>query len=366
MYVFNSSSVFSFLLVLITVTNQEPQQSGAASTSLLYTCKNYDTVHPNGICRSFMNDANIRVDVERTQTTEEVLDLWFNVVILYLSKTLFGKKGAKIYNKTNVICAEENLPIRFRKANIQKYISYEEFAANVPSLKWSLCHFIYPVCINNNSSDVSYPCKLQDHKHALIFLLRYWQELSLACKGSALEPAHTLYKINTSSLIQPSMRSIEKCQKIPASFNPIVHVDNCFLRESALEYNGTVRRTFNGKYCIPWQSIPSFRYKPYTAYLKNKYCRNPQGHGLKPWCYTDAESRRWGYCDVSVCFETNKSVIWMTLLCVVCVVAMVALMYFFLNRQRQIDEFEKRYGRRCEREIPEGLSVSVEQIVLLT
>ena len=35
--------------------------------------------------------------------------------------------------------------------------------------------------------------------------------------------------------------------------------------------------------------------------LQRNYCRNPQGYGKSPWCYTDLQTRKWEYCEVNKC-----------------------------------------------------------------
>ena len=39
--------------------------------------------------------------------------------------------------------------------------------------------------------------------------------------------------------------------------------------------------------------------RPYLD--KHNYCRNPEGRGTKPWCYTTDPQVRWEYCDIPVC-----------------------------------------------------------------
>ena len=71
--------------------------------------------------------------------------------------------------------------------------------------------------------------------------------------------------------------------------------------------------TKNGIPCQPWDA-PSLIHDPklnvhihplsslFRRYLEDhNYCRNPEGRGNRPWCYTLNSTIRWEYCDVPVC-----------------------------------------------------------------
>ena len=70
-------------------------------------------------------------------------------------------------------------------------------------------------------------------------------------------------------------------------------------------YNGTINVTVSGILCQSWDSqfphvhsITSL----FRRYLEgHNYCRNPEGRGQKPWCYTINETQRWEYCDIKEC-----------------------------------------------------------------
>ena len=67
-----------------------------------------------------------------------------------------------------------------------------------------------------------------------------------------------------------------------------------------LRYNGSVNVTVNGNKCLPWNLNPYLNADVYPELL-NKFCRNPQGYGKKPWCFIDYNKRIWEYCDVALC-----------------------------------------------------------------
>ena len=72
-----------------------------------------------------------------------------------------------------------------------------------------------------------------------------------------------------------------------------------------IHYNGTLNVTVSGRTCQHWDS-DSPHFHPITSlfryYLENhNYCRNPEGRGKRPWCYTIDPSVRWEYCNVPNC-----------------------------------------------------------------
>ena len=75
--------------------------------------------------------------------------------------------------------------------------------------------------------------------------------------------------------------------------------------DQGINYNGTVSTTVSGWTCQAWdsttpQSHPfTSLYRPYLE--DHNYCRNPEGRGSRPWCYTTEPSVRWEYCDVPLC-----------------------------------------------------------------
>jgi len=82
-------------------------------------------------------------------------------------------------------------------------------------------------------------------------------------------------------------------------------VECYYVEDKGVNYNGTVNITASGKVCQKWDSTtPHFHpltslYRPYLE--GHNYCRNPEGRGEHPWCYTTDPSTRWEYCDVEKC-----------------------------------------------------------------
>ena len=81
---------------------------------------------------------------------------------------------------------------------------------------------------------------------------------------------------------------------------------DCYTEEDlGIRYNGIVNVTISGRTCQPWDSDTP-HYHPLTSLYRpyldgHNYCRNPEGRGKRPWCYTTDPSVRWEYCDVPFC-----------------------------------------------------------------
>ena len=76
-------------------------------------------------------------------------------------------------------------------------------------------------------------------------------------------------------------------------------------------YDGIVNVTLSGKTCQVWDSNEPHThpltslYRPYLE--EHNYCRNPEGRGDRPWCYTTDPNTRWEYCMVPLCSESSDS-----------------------------------------------------------
>ncbi|KAJ8396209.1 hypothetical protein AAFF_G00020760 [Aldrovandia affinis] len=74
------------------------------------------------------------------------------------------------------------------------------------------------------------------------------------------------------------------------------------------DYRGTKHKTKTGKLCQRWAS--SYPHKPNItpethpkADLEANFCRNPDGDGTGPWCYTTDVTTRWEHCSIQDCSE---------------------------------------------------------------
>lgn len=74
------------------------------------------------------------------------------------------------------------------------------------------------------------------------------------------------------------------------------------------DYRGTISTTVDGDECQNWSNqwphIHNYTPQNYPE-LKSNYCRNPD-HSSHPWCYTINPQKRWGWCDVPLCPESQQ------------------------------------------------------------
>ena len=71
-------------------------------------------------------------------------------------------------------------------------------------------------------------------------------------------------------------------------------------KNKGINYKGNVNVTLIGKVCVEWFENSYLDEIEYPA-LVNNFCRNPEGYGLKPWCYVNMTSREWEYCNADIC-----------------------------------------------------------------
>jgi len=89
------------------------------------------------------------------------------------------------------------------------------------------------------------------------------------------------------------------------------YIECYYVEDKGINYNGTINVTKSGKACQKWDSTtPHFHpltsaYRPYLD--GHNYCRNPEGRGERPWCYTTDPSTRWEYCNVEQCSTQTSS-----------------------------------------------------------
>ena len=123
---------------------------------------------------------------------------------------------------------------------------------------------------------------------------------------------------------------------------------DCYTEEDlGIRYNGTLNVTVSGRTCQRWDSNTP-HYHPLTSlhryYLEDhNYCRNPEGRGKLPWCYTTDPHVRWEYCDVQNCSgtaaatsssDTNVAVIGVAVVIPVMIILILAMLViiFILKR----------------------------------
>ena len=89
-------------------------------------------------------------------------------------------------------------------------------------------------------------------------------------------------------------------------------ITECYNKDDrGIHYNGTISNTNSSRTCQAWDSqTPHFHpltslYRPYLQ--DHNYCRNPEGRGSQPWCYTIDPNVRWEYCNVPLCSASGTT-----------------------------------------------------------
>ena len=88
---------------------------------------------------------------------------------------------------------------------------------------------------------------------------------------------------------------------------------NCYSDfDLGVSYRGDVAVTMSGKTCQKW--ISQYPH-PHSITPLNRseleghnHCRNPDGRGKSPWCYTTDNSTRWEYCNIPTCSDQDAAI----------------------------------------------------------
>ena len=90
---------------------------------------------------------------------------------------------------------------------------------------------------------------------------------------------------------------------------------NCRFTKSAETYLGTIATTTDDKPCVSWvETWPEAFSHGESPEEAGIYCRNPDSDVNGPWCFTDAETYDWGYCDIPYCCRYYMSLAYIDLI----------------------------------------------------
>ena len=77
------------------------------------------------------------------------------------------------------------------------------------------------------------------------------------------------------------------------------------LYQDGSSYRGNISVTISGIPCQSWTEQCPHRHTMNKTYPELKtaenHCRNPQGSGQRPWCFTTDRNKRWEYCEIPKC-----------------------------------------------------------------
>ena len=177
-------------------------------------------------------------------------------------------------------------------------------------MEWFSCAFSYPICVIDKDGNTlaSLPCaselqKLKKKSLIKAIFVDNYANISRICPQYATKQLDYLF--SGSNLQERDIHHMEKCQQYvpPSTRRNNITQTNCYL-DQGIDYNGTLSVGSNKKSCIPWKEVPGLNSSIYEE-LKENYCRNPQGYGESPWCYTNMERREVSYCSLTRCGEKD-------------------------------------------------------------
>ena len=305
-------------------------------------CVAYNSVYPSGFCLEHMKGVDVRINVDDIDKSDKQISsffvTWVPVILDLIATTHKSELKRYIYDVlVNSTCfAKSDYMRHLAKELVDSLPSFEMINDNLPYLKWFGCHITFPICITSHKGNISLPCNnvynIIMQKTSILRIVRnYWDELSTRC-DDWFEPRLIIFK--PAYFIAADIRHIEKCQKYNNVTSSQSFTNGCY-NDNGVMYNGTVNVADNGKTCILWNSIPALRSNVYSNLVEN-YCRNPQGYGDRPWCYTDAQSRDWSYCHFDKC-EKDKTHYYKHIALVsvagISIIAIVA--YLYVKKQKK-------------------------------
>lgn len=133
------------------------------------------------------------------------------------------------------------------------------------------------------------------------------------------------------------------------------------MSDQGVSYRGDIAVTMSGKTCLAWVDQSTHQH-PITPLDRpelegHNKCRNPDGRGLSPWCYTTDPEVRWEYCDVPPCSTTPLP---LYVYLIIGVGAALLLLVFVLLLSCCCCCFKSRGGKKSEH--LEGLPVGKDYI----
>ncbi|XP_057295942.1 muscle, skeletal receptor tyrosine protein kinase-like isoform X2 [Hydractinia symbiolongicarpus] len=212
-------------------------------------------------------------------------------------------------------------------------------------IKWILCHLTHSVCLQSNvdaSVILSPPCKstcVNDKCFALFkHVYNLMKDLRSICRASIPRLNDSRFNLNCQALPEANVTYFERCQNKEDSNQNFTKY--CY-EGNGSGYIGIINVTSSGKTCQPWSINPYLDSGSYPT-LKENFCRNPQGHLDKPWCYIDKSMQRWEYCDVKECSsnmiidkESWMNNVWMILTSLGVIIVLLVIAYFYKRHRKQ-------------------------------
>ncbi|XP_057295939.1 uncharacterized protein LOC130624361 isoform X3 [Hydractinia symbiolongicarpus] len=219
----------------------------------------------------------------------------------------------------------------------------EELGQHPILFKRIFCMVRFRVCLTSSKDKsfiISWPCRSLCEKY-------------LPVSQEIYNILHQLNKIPSEEFINvPDLGNKSVCTFLPEQ--DITHLERCQLIEDSNQnftkvcyegngsgYIGIINVTSSGKTCQPWSINPYLDPGSYPT-LKENFCRNPQGHLHKPWCYVEKSMQRWEYCDVKECSKNiidDKELweinVWMIVSLLGVIMVLLVMAYFIKKHRKQ-------------------------------
>lgn len=279
-------------------------------------CISYKEVLPNGVCINELKNYNIFQSPFRAKFINEgkqlekiflsyVKDKTREQVLLYLNRAI------RAFFNRFPDCSD-NPSFRKLFKDLERTVATNISLRCINSFRRVFCHTMHPVCFKSKEDGRIILSSLCERFHiesgckGYMYTWVYNLHLNAykSCRNHLPDPRKDTDIYLAVRFLMADMKHIERCQNIVETKENHFQ-GSCYIDDGTF-YHGTVDITTTGKTCLPW-SINPFLSSPVYGNLKYNYCRNPQAYAAAPWCYVNASTRDWEYCDVPKCGESNKA-----------------------------------------------------------
>ncbi|XP_057294377.1 uncharacterized protein LOC130622936 isoform X1 [Hydractinia symbiolongicarpus] len=304
-------------------------------------CVEYKSIVPNqlGYCTKYLNNKKVYVSLQEAARDNRILHR-LSLFHTHKQNPHAAMRLLKLWLGPYI-----NFGVNKFLSNLTRIVEYlmEEFSQHPILFEKFICMVRFRVCLTSSKDKsfiISWPCRSYCKEHS-----RVAQEIYNIVRQLRLLPSLNLR-------YSPDVRNNSICTILPEQ--NITHLERCQLIEDSNQnftkvcyegngsgYIGIINVTSSGKTCQPWSINPYLNPGSYPT-LKENFCRNPQGHLDKPWCYIDKSMQRWEYCDVKECSSNmidDKELwmenVWMILTPLGVIIVLLVMAYFIKRHLKQ-------------------------------
>jgi len=315
-------------------------------------CLLYRNILPNGYCVDVLHDKMVLNSPSHARAINgNLLLALYGLKKLTESSSLeLAISNNRIYSLINSVegkCKQSEVP-RIKSILLSMNSTKADLVNAVRCMKehkWFICHSFHATCLQNkNTSQVinSPMCyeeisrmKTKPHCLYIMKVLSKCLQLHRLCPNMFAGG-----RLDFESYPRLKMPDLEICQKETEELNHGFNEENCD-KSNGEQYNGFLNTTSSGKQCQEWKLNPYLNNVTYST-LASNYCRNPQGYGQQPWCYTDYEKGEWEYCQINQCKEeelqSDWSFWWVYVIIPVSIVLILILLILY-KRLRKVNDY---------------------------